>query len=55
MSDCSYGRTHSLDDYPLMVAGTGNGAVRQGLHLRPGNFPWQRLLLAPAVRSLRGL
>jgi hypothetical protein len=46
MSDCSYGRTHSLDDYPLMVAGTGNGAVRQGLHLRARGENTSKVVLA---------
>ncbi|MFO0625989.1 MAG: DUF1552 domain-containing protein [Polyangiales bacterium] len=46
MSDCSYGRTHSLDDYPLMVAGTCNGAVRQGLHLRARGENTSKVVLA---------
>lgn len=46
MSDCSYGRTHSLDDYPLMVAGGGNGAVRSGLHLRARGENTSKVVLA---------
>lgn len=33
-TDCSLGRTHSLDEYPLVIAGTAGGALRQGLHYR---------------------
>lgn len=46
MTDCSYGRTHSLDEYPLMVAGSGNGAVRTGLHLRPRGENTSKVMLA---------
>lgn len=33
-TDCSFGRTHSIDDYPILIAGTGNGALRKGIHYR---------------------
>lgn len=33
-TDCSYGRTHSLDEYPMLFAGSLGGAFRQGTHLR---------------------
>lgn len=33
-TDCALGRTHSLDDYPLVIAGKAGGALRQGLHYR---------------------
>lgn len=46
MSDCAYGRTHSLDDYPMMIAGSGNGAVRQGLHLRARGENTSKVMLA---------
>jgi len=34
-SDVSYGRTHSIDEYPLIIAGTGSGRLRTGIHHRP--------------------
>ncbi len=32
-TDCSYGRSHSLDDYPIVIAGSGGGALRTGHHV----------------------
>jgi hypothetical protein len=31
-SDVSLGRTHSLEDYPIVLAGGANGALKTGLH-----------------------
>ena len=31
-TDVSYGRTHSLEDYPMLIAGTACGALRSGIH-----------------------
>jgi hypothetical protein len=33
-SDVSYGRTHSIDEFPIILAGTANGSLRQGVHYR---------------------
>jgi hypothetical protein len=33
-TDVSYGRTHSLEDYPMMIAGNACGALRSGVHYR---------------------
>ncbi len=33
-SDCNYGRQHTLDDYPILIAGSCNGALKTGLHYR---------------------
>ena len=33
-SDCNYGRQHTLDDYPIVIAGSCNGALKTGLHHR---------------------
>jgi hypothetical protein len=33
-SDCSYGRQHLLDDYPILIGGTANGNLKTGLHYR---------------------
>ena len=34
MTDCSNGKSHAVDEYPLFLAGTANGALRRGVHLR---------------------
>ncbi len=31
-TDVSYGRTHSLEDYPMLIAGNACGTLRSGLH-----------------------
>ncbi len=33
-TDCSFGRTHSLDDYPIVLAGGRTHGLRRGVHLR---------------------
>ncbi len=33
-SDLSYGRTHQIDEYPLLLAGRGCGALKTGFHYR---------------------
>lgn len=33
-SDCSYGKSHSIDNYPVVLAGGANGALKQGYHFR---------------------
>jgi hypothetical protein len=33
-SEISLGRTHSLEDIPMLIAGTGGGALRKGVHYR---------------------
>ena len=33
-TDCSLGRTHSLDNYPILLCGSGGGAIKTGLHVR---------------------
>lgn len=32
-TDCSLGKSHSLDDYPLLIAGNGGGGIRTGHHV----------------------
>lgn len=34
MTDCSFGRTHSLDEYPIVLAGGASAGLRRGVHLR---------------------
>ena len=33
-SDVSYARTHQIDEYPIILAGSGCGTLRQGFHYR---------------------
>lgn len=33
-TDCSFGRTHSLNEYPILLAGTASGALPTGFHYR---------------------
>jgi hypothetical protein len=33
-TDCCDGRTHSVDEYPMFLAGSGNGALVKGVHYR---------------------
>ena len=34
MTDCSNGKSHAVDEYPLFLAGQAGGAIKQGLHVR---------------------
>ncbi|MFT5430518.1 MAG: hypothetical protein ACI9OJ_001193 [Myxococcota bacterium] len=33
-TDVSYGRTHQIDEYPIIVAGSAGGALKMGHHIR---------------------
>ena len=48
-SDCSYGKSHSVEEYPILIAGNCNGALKQGLHYRsPSNENTSKVLLTLA-------
>jgi hypothetical protein len=48
-SDTSYGRAHSVEDYPILIAGTANGALKPGIHYRsPANENTSKVLLTLA-------
>jgi hypothetical protein len=34
MTDCSDGKSHAVNEYPLFYAGSGNGALQTGIHYR---------------------
>lgn len=34
MTDCSNGKSHAVDEYPLFIAGSANGALKKGIHYR---------------------
>ena len=45
-SDVSYGRAHSIEEYPILIAGTANGALKSGLHYRsPASENTSKVLL----------
>lgn len=51
-SDCNYGRQHTLDDYPIVICGGANGALKTGHHYRapgPDNTSKVALSLARAM------
>jgi hypothetical protein len=33
-TDVSYGRTHALDEFPIVLAGTAGGVLKKGIHYR---------------------
>lgn len=33
-SDCSLGRSHSVEEFPILIAGSCNGALQTGIHYR---------------------
>ena len=36
-SDCSFGKSHAVDEYPVVLAGGASGRLKKGVHLRaPG-------------------
>ena len=45
-SDLAEGRPHSLDDYPILVAGGGGGALRRGVHYRSAGENTSKVLLS---------
>lgn len=44
-SDCNYGRQHTLDDYPILLAGSCNGALKTGAHHRAAGDSTSKLAL----------
>jgi hypothetical protein len=45
-TDCSFGRTHAIDDYPMVIAGGASGALRQDIHYRsPSNENASKVML----------
>lgn len=48
-SDVSYGRAHSIEEYPIMIAGSANGALKKGIHYRsPASESTTKVLLTMA-------
>lgn len=51
-SDVSLGRSHSLDDMPVMVAGSCGGRLRPGLHYRSGTAENASRVLLTLCRAM---
>ena len=48
-SDCSYGKSHSVEEYPILIAGGCNGTLQTGLHYRsPSSENTSKVLLTLA-------
>jgi hypothetical protein len=48
-SDVSYGRAHSIEEYPILIAGSANGALKKGIHYRsPASENTSKVLLTLA-------
>lgn len=45
-SDCADGREHSIQDYPIVVAGRAGGALRTGVHYRSDGENTNKVLLS---------
>lgn len=47
-SDCSLGRQHRLADYPILLAGSAGGKLRQGIHYKSSGENASKVLLSIA-------
>jgi hypothetical protein len=45
-SDLSFGRTHSIEDYPVLVCGGSSGALKSGVHVKAQGEPISRVGLS---------
>lgn len=51
-SDTSFGRNHSLADYPIVLAGTAGGALKKGIHYRSPSGENASKVLLSIVRAV---
>ncbi len=51
-TDCSLGRTHSMDDFPIVLAGTAGGTFKKNFHYRSPSKENASKVLLSIVRSL---
>jgi len=51
-TDVSRGRTHSLDEFPILISGTAGGAIRRGYHYRSQSAENSTRVLLTMVRAL---
>jgi hypothetical protein len=45
-SDLSFGRTHSIEEYPILVCGGSSGALKAGVHVKARGEPVSRVGLS---------
>ncbi len=51
-SDVSYGRTHNLDEFPIILSGTAGGAIKQGVHYRSTSAENSARVVLTLMRAL---
>ncbi len=51
-TDVSKGRTHSLDDFPIVLAGSGCGALKTGIHYRSTGQENASKVLLSIIRAM---
>ena len=51
-SGVSLGRTHALDEWPLILAGSCGGALRQGVHYRSATGENASSVMLSAIRAM---
>jgi len=51
-SDISYGRTHSIDEFPILLAGSADGRLVTGTHVRPNAAINANSVMLSLMRSL---
>lgn len=51
-TDCSYGRAHSVEEYPILIAGSANGNLQKGVHYRSASNENTSKLLLTLSRAM---
>jgi hypothetical protein len=51
-TDCAYGRQHSLEEYPILLAGNACGSLVQGIHYRSTSSENTSKVLLSLVRIM---
>lgn len=51
-TDVSRGRTHSLDEFPILLAGTASGRIRRGYHYRSQSAENASRVILTMIRAL---
>jgi hypothetical protein len=51
-TDCSLGRTHALDEFPLLLAGTAGGVLKKGIHHRSATAENASKAMLTVLRAL---
>ena len=51
-SDCSLGQSHSVEEYPIIIAGGCNGALQTGIHYRSASSENTSKVLLTLARAM---